>query len=891
MASKNKTSRKAVAAADTPRLASVPRWLPWAGYLLVLLFSVAWVVTHTVMVDRVTARLCAEMDEGIPQDQRLPFFLSEIAFDGYVWNRHAEKLGENGEWRVRYTDMDNAPKGREVHWSSGFAWFLRGLGEIYRASTGESLRNSIYRMSIWANPILLVIAIGILSPMSARRFGPLCGAVVAVGMVAVPTFYEGFLPAYPDHHGIINFALMGMLFGIAWAGAGWVQPPGGEDFVPPHSVRQARHGMIFSGVCSALGLWLSAFATVVVAVGIGLGAILSVAVATRKKVPATAAEYHAELWKTWAITTALVGFGLYLFEYFPHHLAMRLEVIHPLYLVAWLAGGWALAAITGWLAEPGRRIARFPWKTVLVCALICLSLPALILGGGERFYMLLDPFMQKMSENIAEGLPLMKRIEMGGLTWQMAFGWFPILLVAALGMQGSRAVGRGTKAALLLLCAPIVVVTILQFRQTRWGLLAGPLYIALAGITLPQLWRLVPRDTTSRVIASIMLAALAYLFVQPSLKNTFTIPYMQFTSKGKISLTPGQGLSLIHRRMAYAIREDAGGRDVVVLSSPNSSCLLAGFGGFRTVGTLYWENTEGLKEAAKALNAQSDDEALQRIQAHGVTHVALMSWENFIEPYFRILYPKPVAGKKLENSFGINALFKKTIPLWSRPLVFPPDGLTKGLKQDILLLSIHPEQSASEGAFHAARFVRRVEDNPVSAEVLLSSLVDRDPAFTPAKIELSDLYLTQNRTSAALSLLKESVRQMNGVEREDLVHKVSGALAEKNEWKARVDWLRDVVALPDSSPPALLNAALLLASSPEERDPESAERAIATIDPNGPFREARLLVEAAILAARGDFTAAREALKPLLTSSNTPIQTQALEMDHAYTNTQLFVPK
>jgi hypothetical protein len=64
-----------------------------------------------------------------------------------------------------------------------------------------------------------------------------------------------------------------MLFGIAWAGAGWVQAAEGKDFVPPHSIRQARHGMIFSAICGAAGLWVSALSTAMVLGGIGTAAL------------------------------------------------------------------------------------------------------------------------------------------------------------------------------------------------------------------------------------------------------------------------------------------------------------------------------------------------------------------------------------------------------------------------------------------------------------------------------------------------------------------------------------------------------------------------------------------------------------------------------------------
>lgn len=738
MARKKSTSSKKPALPQSPW----PTRIAWAGFAASLVLCVFRVALDAYVVDRVTTRLCDNADAGIPPEKRMPVFLSEIAFDGYMWNRHAEKLGENGQWRVRFTDFDNLPKGREVHWNSAFAWYLRGLGEIRQAMTGDTLRNSIFRMSIWANPILLVIALGVFATLSARRFGPLCGAVIAIGMVSVPTFYEGFMPAYPDHHGLIAFALLGLLFGIAWAGAGWVQGADGTDLAPPHSLRQARHGMIFSAICGAAGLWFSALSTAIVLGTIG-AAILITAMVFARPARKIDSSFNPDLWRTWAKWGAGASLGFYLLEYFPFHMGFRMEVNHPFYALAWLGGGWIIAEVSGWLRKPVA--ATFPWNKLAWPLAACVALPAVILLGGDSVYIPKDPFMGRLWKNIAELLPLTKRIEMGGLTWQIAMGWFPMFLAAALVLQFSRRVGVGTRAALVFLSIPIVLITSLQFYQVRWGMLVGPLYIALAGIVIPQVWRSVPTGRTSRLVASTMLLACGFLFVAPTIRNFKNNQWTQFRSGNRINLSAGQALALLHRQMARTILDDAGDKPVCLLSSPNSSCLLSALGGFRTVGTLYWENVEGLKAAAAALNAQSDAEALALLKRHGITHVSLMSWENFIGPFFGILYPNPLPGKSYDNSFGKRALFDKVIPAWMRPLIFPPNDLTKGLQQQVFLLRAAPEQDPTEAKFHLARYARLVEGNPVSAEIALKEILDEHPDARPVRLDLAMLCLDQKR--------------------------------------------------------------------------------------------------------------------------------------------------
>ena len=247
-------------------------------------------------------------------------------------------------------------------------------------------------------------------------------------MITTASFYEGFLPAYPDHHGLTAFALMGLIFGIAWGGAGWVQKPDGRAFLPPRSLKQAKHGMIFSGICGAAGLWISGFSAGIVAIGIGLGAIISLAIFSQKSCRSDFS-YHPKLWKLWANSAALGSLLFYLLEYFPNHMAMRLEVNHPYYALAWLGGGWIIYEVTKWIRANQIGSAPFP-LTHLILPLLAISvLPAAIFIGGTDVYVIRHEFLMGLMKNIAEVLPLMTRIQMGAITWKVAFGYFPLFII------------------------------------------------------------------------------------------------------------------------------------------------------------------------------------------------------------------------------------------------------------------------------------------------------------------------------------------------------------------------------------------------------------------------------------------------------------------------------
>ncbi|MEY4490043.1 MAG: hypothetical protein RIQ79_2551 [Verrucomicrobiota bacterium] len=825
-----------------------------------LLLCIFWVLVNAFLVDAVTVRLCEQADNGMAKELRMPVFLHEIANDGYTWNHYAEHLGENGEWRLRHTEFDNAPEGRQVHWNSAFAWYLRGMGEIYRSSTGDSLRNSIFRMSIWANPILLVLALGIFTTLAARRFGPLCGAVIAIGMVAVPTFYEGFLPAYPDHHGLIAFMILGMIFGIAWAGAGWVQAESGEDFVLPRSLRQARHGMIFSAICGAACLWISAVSATIVLIAIGLGALVA-ATCFGRTLRRAGVVFDAGLWRLWAIWGAGGSMFFYLLEYFPSHLGFRLEVNHPFYALAWLGGGWLVALLTGWICGRDDSTDRFPWQVALVALVCCMVLPVVALVGGASVYAPLDPFMAAIHRNIREFLPLGLVVKLSGSTWFATLGWFPVLLLIAVGMLFIKRVGAGTKAALVFLPIPILMITGLQLYQVRWGMLAGPLYIALAGIVIPQFWRILPRALWCRMVAIPALLVFGYQFVGPSFTANIGATWAQYRNPQSISF--GQGIALLHRQMARTILDSAGGKPVVLLSSPNSSCILAGLGGFRTIGTLYWENVDGLKAGAEGLNAQSDVEALAFMKRHGVTHVSLMNWENFIEPYFNILHPIPAAGVSVQNSFGKAALADKRIPAWVRPLVFPANALSQNLQQTVLLLQVAPEQSLNEAKFHLARFIRYVEGRPEQAESVFKDILAAEPSSSLVMIELSNLYLEQRRYDEAVDQLLNALPDANADTRASLAGQVVSELGKVGQWTLLAKVLRRTAEFPDTSSQTLHNVAWVIATLPtaEGRDPLFALACCDRLDrmPNDAAMLA--LTRAASKAALGDFPAALQLAK------------------------------
>src|SRR3954468_7505010 len=111
-----------------------------------------------------------------PLKQAYPAF----AADAQVWVEHALSLLEGDKLQLRYTTIDNAPYGREVHWNSAWAWCIAGSGEIYHLLTGVPITAAVERSTIWLGPFALFVLMLVLSTWATRRAGLIAGVVISV---------------------------------------------------------------------------------------------------------------------------------------------------------------------------------------------------------------------------------------------------------------------------------------------------------------------------------------------------------------------------------------------------------------------------------------------------------------------------------------------------------------------------------------------------------------------------------------------------------------------------------------------------------------------------------------------------------------------------------------
>jgi len=638
--------------------------------------------------------------------------------DGYHWILLTERMLAGEGLRVRSTQVDNAPHGREVHWSSLPRWWLGTLAWLRAAGNPElTLPRALEQVVAGGGALALGVLLLVLTPLLAWRFGGIAASFFAAAWVAAFPLYETFMAGMVDHHGFVAMAaFLGVIF-LAAGGAGWVrEAAAGAAACPPLLIPEratARRWFVAAGVAGGVGLWISAATMIPVIAAMAAGGVVSLWVAGRRDggEAADGLGMRADpgLWRVWGAAGCATALAAYLVEYAPGHLGLRLEVNHPLYALAWLGAGDLMARVGGVLSggssrRNGETHNRGWWWVGAGGSLALLMAPAvLVLAGGGAVFLLSDPFLRGLHlEHIREFQGLTHHLgDLSGLHALQSVSALPLLLlpaaalVAPAGCRSRRALARWVLAGGMvlggavffhLLAVPWVqgalVGVVLESAGPGGGgplthLAAGALDLAAVGLLFLLPLRSWSRATTperSRLAVSAVpaLSILALSFWQVRWLPTASAALLALgvvvagllmgrpRQGSRASLVPGACLSVlillpfplftglfpwrfgysgseeamqvVARDAAHRLRALQGSETLVVAAPPVTTTWLIYFGGFRGLGTLYWENLEGLKATAALASASHEGVAREILARHGATHLLLPSWEAFPSP-------------------------------------------------------------------------------------------------------------------------------------------------------------------------------------------------------------------------------------------------------------------
>ena len=635
-----KNRPKSAAPAAPPPPAPAPKRIPtWPWLILGLILLAAHVAFSTWHTDQAAqafnhSTVPANTIAGVPEPR---FFIEN---DSYAWLAHVRDLMNSGGWRLRWTHMDNAPYGREMHWSHLLIWTLRGLAAAIVAATGWPAARAVELAGVWVMPLFEFIFLASAGWAVARKLGLLPAAGLVFVLLSFECVSIAFYPLEPDHHAFQFFFILAAFVCLQFGGLGWTRAA--RPSAPaPHwlgwpatpTLREARGWFIAAGAFGGLALWVGA---TVWLVALAIIALASLPALPPFHSPDKGETYVPALWRWWAGTGVFIGLGCYLLEYAPHHFAMRLEVNHPLYWISWFGVALGLEQISRL-----RRPLTLDFATAMRLAgagLLALALPVAVFCGPDSWHQMHDPFLKRLhAKYITEFLSSVLLREGDGADFLSAFRGFPLALPWAAGWlflrrsrapQTQRLVAGGFVFAALFLVAALA--------QQRWGYSLASALVWLTTLLLADLFAARPSrsPSTPRVLGGILLALIlldgahslrARLQLEHGIATNAAIPqsWIEFNLKKRNALQWGLA---------------AGTNQWRFVGLAPMAPLLYYYAGIPSVASYYWENAAGWQaEATLLADASPQAERAQAIaRERGLTHVATVLNSTYPELYLYV---------------------------------------------------------------------------------------------------------------------------------------------------------------------------------------------------------------------------------------------------------------
>ncbi|MBE2212770.1 MAG: hypothetical protein IAE82_02790 [Opitutaceae bacterium] len=559
--------------------------------------------------------------------------------DALHWVMQTQAMSARGDWRVRHVAYDNAPPGRPVHWGAPYRWWLLTLAHIDRVCTGAPLPLAIERSALWAGPVLLGLALIAVMPFVARRFGALAALVVVAGWLGCEPFSVQFMAGNADHHAPVTLCAIATVLLLMR----------GSDV----SDSRLPQWHAASALAGAFGLWLSAATMVPVLLGIALGGGAAALLGRGSRTPAEACA-AARAWRWWGAIGGAGAMLAWAIEYLPGHAAWRLEVIHPIYALAWWAGGELLAAITRLCCTPRPRLKPRDIAGALVAAAVAVLPGVVIAIRGTAVFLVADPFLSALhGDYIAEFQSLGRFLAGRTLDLALVGRFAPALLfILALIFLARRCRTSAARHELAVAAGAACTMFALAVVQIRWWGAASGLGLLLVAAAL--------RTTggTRRMWPTAAVAALALL---PGLIHAAR------SASLAAEPTASDVRRLAERDLAHRLRLRTAGEPLVIAATPEETTSLIHFAGARGLGTMYWENIDGLKTTAALLGARTPDAARAIAEQAGVTHLVLFSWDPSDASCVRLHRGLTPAAPVPTDAF-VEQLKHGRVPPWLKPL-------------------------------------------------------------------------------------------------------------------------------------------------------------------------------------------------------------------------------
>lgn len=548
--------------------------------------------------------------------------------DSYYWLRYAERIGKGETLRVRETTADNAPYGREVHWSQSVSWMLVCLGKLRAIFSGETWPVALEKASVILNPLLLSLFVCAMGYALLRRVGAVPAGLFLLYFVTQPDVAWAFNPLRPDHQTLHCILGIATLVGIIFGGAGWLKsedenkPDDKLALIQPISIpheTEARFWFVLSGIAVGLGLWVSATVQSMLLFAL-FGAVAFLAIFAPRLKENAGIAVRPELWRLWGWTAGGVSLLFYFIEYFPSHLRPRLEVNSPVYSIMVVTMGEAACHFL-------RARYSSKWRPSLLKALGCSALaalvPLLILLGPSQWHAMRDAEMLRLHNFIQEFYAFPRLAGDAYVSKYFSlYGLLPIFLLAAILIAGSKRLPLNEWAVVWLSFALAYATLGLAYMQTRWlGVYAAMnIWLAMVVGVCAWSWLLRPRAPASSraaigwAITMLLLAQPLYFTARESrttagmIQKKMAIPEM---------ITP-----VINKHLALELARMTG-PGARIMADPSLAPALQYFAKASGVASFYWENTAGLHSEIAFLCDEGDSVARKICEERSIDYIIL----------------------------------------------------------------------------------------------------------------------------------------------------------------------------------------------------------------------------------------------------------------------------
>lgn len=714
---------------DRSRFSLLAGWvLPGLALALVTWVNVLRVrqVVHVTSLGEASAVVLSSDPATDPGRNRL--IVPEHNNDSYHWMLQTQRMLARHEARIRHIDYENAPFGRETHEASPYRWWLGAVAWADHQLNGTPPARAVERAALVADPLMQLLLILWVSLFAGWRFGGGAAAGSSVLLAAFFPFSVEYLAGAPDDHGLDQAILVAGGLPLVLGFHAAMRAAGNAV----GACRAARRWFFLAGLAGGCGMWVSVAAEVPVMLGVAVGAVAAAWILRPATPGETVSGPGAGEWRAWALGGALATGVGYLAEFAPGHLgSWEMRAVHPLYALAWIGVGECVARAVAWVQQ---RQAPRSVSSLLALGFSALAIAAPLVAmwkHHESGFLATEvsSFQLAKSTGNAGALNLWAWLVQYGLNGAAAATLLAVLLVIpAVWLLLRRTATGAARAAIAAVLVPVIVAVFHGCWQLSWwsrvDALLAVLLVAVIAASAGEATRL----RRYAWIGAFLPAAIFGVVQLASAAGSRT------NALGERDL-----YSLIERDLADVLATRASPRRAIVLAPPDQTTAFAFYAGIGGLGTLSWENPDGLAVGVRILSASTVEEAKELVDRRGVTHFILPSWDAFMDEYARM------GMGQLETTFLERLRFWK-LPPWLRPIPYQLPQIPGFEGQSVTVLEVVEEQDDAPALSRIAEYFVEMDQPELMANAGQS--MRRFPADLGAVVARGQVELARGDSAA-----------------------------------------------------------------------------------------------------------------------------------------------